>query len=878
MASGSKEEVDLLAHLLDSATLGDGTNGGDVRDPLSGRISSKNGKSPRHVNPLSESSGLNSNRPQQPSWRSSTKSISAVDYKPFKARPVPKTTHQPSPPPAADKRSRLSSIQLQSSPPKLHTAARSKERLAKAHVFSEHAELVQKQKAMEFESFKRQKHEAEMARSVQQKSAASSPHKSFTPPGQKLWEASQAKLEALRLEKERERKRMAVSFRARDFKYKSPSPKKAMSTSINKRRVTVADPFELRSIARHEAYKAKLNEKIQEEKEKEQAEELKQLEFHPRPVPQTTYKYVPISKIQPNAESMRRFETLHKQRLEERKKLEREGEAEFHPRPVPKTTYEPKPIAVSPRVQESLRRALVMKEIRMEEMKKREEEKALEDAEYHYKPRPAPPTTYSPKSTETEKKALQDAVLVREKKLEEMKKQEDEECSSPDRFRSRPVPQTTYKPPSSISPRYEGSLRHIKTARQQKLEELKKKAEENEYQYKPLPLPPTTFSPHRISTKETTDKKRQRQTSPHANSEVSFKARPVPKTTYEPAVPKELTPRKDASSKSSLLAKVALATSSTNAKEKEGEIAENSVFHARPLPKTTYQPHLVSPPAKSTSKVESPKRTKIDPPPRQQDLGLQQPKSPSFRARPVPVSTYQPSSMAPKQKPTSVRSVAACSTDQPSDEEQTEAPLSPKKPAITPQEPALSSPQKPALSSPQKPALSSQQKPASAVRSPAKKAEVKAKIDSETNAYSFRARSVPKSTYQSPKKQSTFRPITRPKESPVTPKPASTLSPPKKGTTAPKVQRPVVSGSSSASSQGVKTQEQINADDAALEALLNDDEAAEITFSPVENDNDDDTNARDDPELTAILKDIDPWTAATSKHSDEGDLEAMLDD
>ena len=766
---------------------------------------------------------------------------------------MPKTTHHPSPPPSLEKRNRASVLLKRSSPPKLQTAARSKDRLAKADVFSEHAERARKEKAMQLEAFKRQKHEAEIARSNNSK-PVSTPSHPFSFGGQKRWEESQLKLEEKRSEEEKERKLMTVSFRARDYKFKSPSP--PTKANSNKRRITIADPFELRSSTRHEAYQAKLNQRLQEEKEKEKEDELKLQEFHSRPVPQTTYKHVPISSFQAKSESMRRFEQLHKQKVEERKKLEKEKEAEFHSRPVPKTTYESKPITDSAREEEALRRAEELKEIKLEEQRKREEEKSREEAEFHYKPRPAPPTTYEPKpiSPELEKKAMEDAALTREKKLEELKKMEHEDGNA-EAFRSRPVPPTTYKSPS-FSPRYEDSLRNIKATGQQKLDELKKKEvekrekEEAEFHYKSRPLPSTTYSPKRISTRETlSEQKRQRAAPASRSEESSFRARPLPKTTYKPEMVPHMTSPRDTSSVMSPSISTHTMSKASNHPGQDGEHV--FTFHARPLPKSTHKPQYVSPmrstkksPMRSTKKQDGPEKKGGETPSRQYHRDSEH-KSPMFRARPVPVTTYQPSALSPKPRPTPVK--ASTNTLKASKNESGSL-------------------------------NSSREEFHLSVKTPKKNAVDHKSGDSEKKT--FRARPVPKSTYHSPQRQSTFRPITRPKVSPKISK-SGTLSSPKAAST-PKPQRATASTSISVtpSTKSLTKMEMTpSAEDSALAAILDDDQAAEITFSPAEND-DDDTNTRDDPELTAILKSVDPWTA-TGNHENQdsvdGELDAILD-
>ena len=767
---------------------------------------------------------------------------------------MPKTTHQPSPPPSA----KLHVPTTTPSPPKLQTAARSEERLAKADVFNEHAERAQKLKEMQLEAYKRHRHEAEMARSVQSYRIPS-PGKSVSIPGHQRWEATQAKLNERRLEREKEQMRMAVSFRARDFKL---SPLKTVKPV--ERRITVADPFVLRSMARHATYQAKLNQKIQEEKERDEATDGKRHEFHPRPVPKTTYKYVPISSKQENSESMRRVEKLHKQRVEERIRCEKERESRFHPRPVPQTTYEAKAITASDRVEESLRRVTELQHLRQEEQKKKEEEKDLEQAEFEYKPRPVPTTTYSPRSISAlEKKALQDAALAREKKLEELKKQE-EESKSPDRFHSRPVPPSTYKPPSYVlSPRYEDSLRHSKNTRQHKMDELKKKEEEKsredaEFHYKPRPLPITTYTPSISPKGSPSDRRRQRTTSTH--SEFLFKARPVPKTTYAPSSVNAAASMKDPPIKSS-------------STKKKSSSAEHFEFHARPLPKTTYRPSVLSPP-RSATKEELPSSRADGPPFRHHRCEPSQ-TSPLFSARPVPVTTYQPQEFSSKHLPYPVKSRAGTSIAR-SPRKQTSPPRSPKQ--------------------------------AGAV-------VVKANNDPKTKNYSFRARSVPKSTYQSPKKQSIFRPITRPKQYQQSASNEADESPSFRARPVPKStykHKPATrmasansktgifsspAGTSDSSKQhghsfttSVSAQERQASskavykaqenrplgEDSELAAILDDDEAAEITFGPVGADGDEDTG-KDDPELAAILKNVDPWTAtATNESVDE--LDVLLDD
>ena len=83
MTSGSKDDVELLSHLLDSITLepNPAENGKTNQNTTSDPPESKNGQSPRHVLPSSHSSrssGLSPNRPQLPTWRTPSKTTSSV--------------------------------------------------------------------------------------------------------------------------------------------------------------------------------------------------------------------------------------------------------------------------------------------------------------------------------------------------------------------------------------------------------------------------------------------------------------------------------------------------------------------------------------------------------------------------------------------------------------------------------------------------------------------------------------------------------------------------------------------------------------------------------------------------------------------------------
>ena len=85
MASSAKNaDCDHLSKLIDSATLESklehrNSNGDELREHSSSVRSSRsmNGRSPRLANAASESSGLNANKSQQPSWRSPVKAISS---------------------------------------------------------------------------------------------------------------------------------------------------------------------------------------------------------------------------------------------------------------------------------------------------------------------------------------------------------------------------------------------------------------------------------------------------------------------------------------------------------------------------------------------------------------------------------------------------------------------------------------------------------------------------------------------------------------------------------------------------------------------------------------------------------------------------------
>lgn len=516
----------------------------------------------------------------------------------------------------------------------------------------------------------------------------------------------------------------------------TPSPPLKVVTP--KRRLTVVNPFEFRTTARSDLYQSRLQQRLEEEQKRKVQSEPRH--FKPRAVPPTTYQYQPISKVQSNCETLRRAEKLREKKLQDLQKREEEESAQYQFRPPPKTTHvSPQPL--SPRVEESLRRsmelhnlkiqeqrqrgapispskhrpvppttyqpkpilpekeqkamndALAAREKKLDELRRRDEEKKSADGSPK-KPRPVPSTTYHPKPIlqEKEEKALRDAALAREKKLEEQRKREEEkkieEEGSPPK--ASPAPSTTYSPRLIFPEMEEKALRDAALAREHKLEELRKleedKKRKEEAVFKPRPVPPTTYKPNPISpqseqkalnealltrehkleeerqrlevvpfkprpvpkTTYTTDQvspknsqalqkaeeRGQVKRSQHADAKFTFRARTVPKSLYSPV------PVKSAHTASSSTAVMAKTPPSTKLGKEKAE------FHARVVPVTTYKAEVFSP-AKKTMQESSKKPSS---PPKSKAGENQIENAYEFHARPVPKTTYIPAILSPKSR------------------------------------------------------------------------------------------------------------------------------------------------------------------------------------------------------------------------------------
>jgi hypothetical protein len=270
-------------------------------------------KPPTNPRPFRLSTATRAVDPKRSSSPVASKSI------PFKARPLPKTTYAPSPTKIS---SSVSSAEKYShiTPPHLETAVRSEIRQASNEVFNMHAEEFLKKKEMEAKIRQRERQIEDMAKSDAKSGDARSTD-------------LQEQLNGMDNEHPR-----ITQFRARPYHASPPPTMKPVSA----RKPTTPEPFQLSAaVAKRHAHEEK--ERIRAEQEKEELE--RKTNFKARPVPQTTYKYNPIS---PNATGV----PLHianaaRQIAEEEKRKADEERRRFKARPLPTTTYTPKSI-VSP--------------------------------------------------------------------------------------------------------------------------------------------------------------------------------------------------------------------------------------------------------------------------------------------------------------------------------------------------------------------------------------------------------------------------------------------------------------------------------------------------------------------------------------------------
>jgi len=181
---------------------------------------------------------------------------SADEVKPFRARPLPKSTFVP---PSTSPRPTTPLIPA--TPRSSSTSQPSTPRTTSA---TSSAKVPEKRSAT---------------------AAAAANAKPFNLRSSARHEAYQKQLEEKRKQEEEESRKQAL-FHARAFN-KSPAPEPRRS----ERHITAPQPFHLKSIARHEAQEEEKRRKLAQE----EAERRRQTTFKAKPVPKTTYIYKAVS-------------------------------------------------------------------------------------------------------------------------------------------------------------------------------------------------------------------------------------------------------------------------------------------------------------------------------------------------------------------------------------------------------------------------------------------------------------------------------------------------------------------------------------------------------------------------------------------------------
>jgi len=561
----------------------------------------------------------------------------------FKARPLPKTTREPDTVlkdiPPVEIQSTSSSLSRAkaryTTPPKLSTAARSKDREERAKYFREVAERTNKERDMKIKEQKRVKRAENLTKSIRT-SRINVPDKPFDLESTRRYERTQQKIEEMRLQQENDAKLATASFRARGFKVKESSPPKPTQKASQEHRSTVVHPFALRSAALHDESVARQARSKQFVKEQEEAKPKPQ--FKSRPVPPTTYQPKPISTHELDTEWSRLYQKSRKEKLEELNRMEEEnmsiGGSSFKSRPVPKTTYNENPALVSARLDESLRRVKKLREQKLAKVKEQEEEKKREEEARgrNFQSRPVPPTTYRSPTKASYRSRVVTPRRTDDSGEKNMRQQEDEEQYL---FRALPIPKTTYEP-SPVS------IRDIHLVEElQACHSLDHVDAENleQYEFHALPVPRTTYHPETISPS-----KKKRHTSSHKDDSSVRAAKAISnRNKVEHAVSTEAylsPPVRVYSRHNGGHHSASNSVSSTTQKRR----TDSKGFHARPLPKSTYEPTWVSP------KVSSKKPTVHSSAPRQVAREKEDGDS-TFKARPAPKSIK--SDVAPRETLTS---------------------------------------------------------------------------------------------------------------------------------------------------------------------------------------------------------------------------------
>jgi len=442
--------------------------------------------------------------------------------------------------------------------PKLSTAARSKDREERAKQFREAAERSRKERERKLKLHKK-------------------------------------KLEEQRKQKEDLKAKRAAEYQARDANKGVVNPSSSSSRQgPNGTRLTVCHPFALRSTALHEQSVARIEQRRKMEEEKKQSRQQKS-QFKPRPVPPTTYHSNRISTHESDTEwsrlyHKRRHEKLEElKRKEEEKKREEEEERSFHSRKVPATTYK------SPsKFNESLRHVSPMRQSRMEEIRKKEAEK--DDGYHKFRARPVPKTTYKPSPV-----SVRDIHLVEE--LQACHSQDQNEAPEFE-FHARPVPDTTYHPQSvsaSSAKKKSNSSSKEPTVCVSKALTTRKKSERS------IPAGDSKAPPVRVYKAQSA-------------SHTTFHARPVPSSTYNPTW---ISPKQSSKKLPSSSSTVVSGRSTTSSKTARS----SSTFKSWPrLKKET---------ASSSARIAETRQ-------RSSEASVGSASSKSFKARPVPKTTYQP--------------------------------------------------------------------------------------------------------------------------------------------------------------------------------------------------------------------------------------------
>ena len=359
---------------------------------------------------------------------------------------------------------------------------------------------------------------------------------------------------------------------------------------------------------------------------------------------------------------------LHEESVARQREMQQLAEKEplykpFHSRPVPKTTYEPKPISSHQEEEPEWYRKYHKSRLdKYERIKKKEEEQSNPT---EWKPLPVPETTYKEQAISTHlDEALERAKQRKEERAkkqqlaEDQKKKEQEQS----RWRARPVPDTTYRTPRDLSPNTRASMHRFEEAGERKRQDAKLKEAEagRHFRARPLPGTYTGHSAGPLSKSDATPTSSVASFNRHADgpcitkpmkpkTKEAFHARPLPKTTYEPTW---VEPRSSQSISS------AAAKKKSNHDPKAKTISKSTTTAASSKPKKANQPRPRPPVMSRRAKVApapasvSKAKPVVDDKNTNFQERLRQKRS-VFKARPMPKSTTQGFRPVAAQKPTS---------------------------------------------------------------------------------------------------------------------------------------------------------------------------------------------------------------------------------